>query len=324
MPRRAKPTDVSSTIGSSETHPASAPMSSIPAYHHHRDDHDNYTKSGRRVKAACTNCKKAKARCDQQRPCTRCVERNCTECVDAFPRRVGRRRNHFFNRIVTEMEVKATHPNDATKKIKRTRKGRAKRPRDKKKSRKQLKTPENAPKRLKSSLIKPLQLGLGLGADPFSLDVFKLPELKRQIPSPKIPRVQPESYGSLLSARQYSEMRHSSRPQRPMSPTMKVQNQLPQNSNLQSPTFQTIPMPSITSSMLKTLSPISSDSNSETGSESAPLVDDLDFLSMDMGMDMGMDFMSNAAPFTMDLPVPISSTGVDLLTRSNAEFQPIF
>jgi len=70
--------------------------------------HDSHFHTKRRVKAACTNCKKAKARCDQQRPCSRCVQKNCAECVDAFPRRVGRRRNHYLDKIVTENEVKAS------------------------------------------------------------------------------------------------------------------------------------------------------------------------------------------------------------------------
>jgi len=75
---------------------------------------------GGRVKAACTNCKKAKARCDRGRPCSRCVERGYDECVDAFPRRVGRRRNHFFDRIVTEHEVQAVQARPAKKTPKST------------------------------------------------------------------------------------------------------------------------------------------------------------------------------------------------------------
>eukprot|EP00471_Norrisiella_sphaerica_P005077 CAMPEP_0184487382 /NCGR_PEP_ID=MMETSP0113_2-20130426/9953_1 /TAXON_ID=91329 /ORGANISM="Norrisiella sphaerica, Strain BC52" /LENGTH=373 /DNA_ID=CAMNT_0026869673 /DNA_START=54 /DNA_END=1175 /DNA_ORIENTATION=- len=48
-----------------------------------------------RVKTACTNCKLAKARCDNGRPCSRCIKRGCQEtCVDAVPKRRGRKRNH--------------------------------------------------------------------------------------------------------------------------------------------------------------------------------------------------------------------------------------
>lgn len=92
------------------------------------------------MKAACTNCKKAKARCDHGRPCTRCVERGLTDCVDAFPRRVGRRRNHFFNHIVTESEVRAVQPE---KKPKAKSKPRKKRTRAKTRKPKRTRDQEN-------------------------------------------------------------------------------------------------------------------------------------------------------------------------------------
>mmetsp|Transcript_7530 Transcript_7530/g.11399 ORF Transcript_7530/g.11399 Transcript_7530/m.11399 type:complete len:354 (+) Transcript_7530:104-1165(+) len=63
------------------------------------------SKKSRRVRVACTNCKRSKARCGAQRPCKRCVERGLKECIDAFPRRVGRRRNHFFDQVVSEKQV---------------------------------------------------------------------------------------------------------------------------------------------------------------------------------------------------------------------------
>mmetsp|Transcript_12381 Transcript_12381/g.18479 ORF Transcript_12381/g.18479 Transcript_12381/m.18479 type:complete len:492 (-) Transcript_12381:149-1624(-) len=48
-----------------------------------------------RVKTACTNCKAAKARCDTNRPCGRCVKREFPhKCVDAVPKRRGRKRSH--------------------------------------------------------------------------------------------------------------------------------------------------------------------------------------------------------------------------------------
>mmetsp|Transcript_4057 Transcript_4057/g.5824 ORF Transcript_4057/g.5824 Transcript_4057/m.5824 type:complete len:319 (-) Transcript_4057:402-1358(-) len=151
-------------------------------HHHTGDDHDI---SKRRVKAACTNCKKAKARCDQQRPCSRCVERGCTECVDAFPRRVGRRRNHFFTKIVTETEVK--HSGEfvqPTKTKKRRRRTKAKRTRQAEKS-----TPPLKSKKLKiAKNVKPLnletsndsnlpQLPLLRQCNDFSLNMFTLPQL---------------------------------------------------------------------------------------------------------------------------------------------------
>jgi len=92
--------------------------------------HYHVNKAGRRVKAACTNCKKAKAKCDAQRPCSRCVERGLCECIDAFPRRVGRRRNHFFNKIVTESEVKAVQGERPKPKKPRSRKSRKRSKRD--------------------------------------------------------------------------------------------------------------------------------------------------------------------------------------------------
>jgi len=50
--------------------------------------------SRNRVKTACTNCKLAKARCDNGRPCSRCVKRGCQDtCIDAIPKRRGRKRN---------------------------------------------------------------------------------------------------------------------------------------------------------------------------------------------------------------------------------------
>mmetsp|Transcript_46649 Transcript_46649/g.75029 ORF Transcript_46649/g.75029 Transcript_46649/m.75029 type:complete len:323 (+) Transcript_46649:259-1227(+) len=120
--------------------------------------HDNHLHgTKRRVKAACTNCKKAKARCDQQRPCSRCVQKNCAECVDAFPRRVGRRRNHYLNKIVTENEVKASGAliKSQPKKRKRRRSGKAKKSNDAKESQ----TPPLRAKKFKSSTnLTPLKL----------------------------------------------------------------------------------------------------------------------------------------------------------------------
>mmetsp|Transcript_9114 Transcript_9114/g.13669 ORF Transcript_9114/g.13669 Transcript_9114/m.13669 type:complete len:330 (-) Transcript_9114:82-1071(-) len=59
-----------------------------------------------RVKTACTNCKMAKARCDNGRPCSRCVKRGCERtCVDAVPKRRGRKRSpEFTNKTVTKTE----------------------------------------------------------------------------------------------------------------------------------------------------------------------------------------------------------------------------
>ena len=81
----------------------------------------------RRVKAACTNCKKAKARCDHGRPCSRCVERGLDNCVDAYPKRVGRRRQHFFDAIVTAEDVeRLSEARSKENKSRRRRRGRAK------------------------------------------------------------------------------------------------------------------------------------------------------------------------------------------------------
>uniref|UniRef100_A0A7S4DWA6 Zn(2)-C6 fungal-type domain-containing protein n=1 Tax=Lotharella globosa TaxID=91324 RepID=A0A7S4DWA6_9EUKA len=58
-----------------------------------------------RVKTACTNCKLAKARCDNGRPCGRCVRRGCERtCVDAVPKRRGRKRNHENSKIIVKPE----------------------------------------------------------------------------------------------------------------------------------------------------------------------------------------------------------------------------
>uniref|UniRef100_A0A7S2TGB2 Zn(2)-C6 fungal-type domain-containing protein n=1 Tax=Lotharella oceanica TaxID=641309 RepID=A0A7S2TGB2_9EUKA len=139
--------------------------------------HRQLTKSGRRVKAACTNCKKAKAKCDRGRPCTRCVERGLPHCVDAFPRRVGRRRNHFFNNILTEVEVKAIQSHlPKKKKAKRSRKRAAKRTvRDEER-----KTPPLAANKRFKAQVPVLKLEEpNSGADgsnsSFSMDIFKVP-----------------------------------------------------------------------------------------------------------------------------------------------------
>uniref|UniRef100_A0A7S2TQB9 Zn(2)-C6 fungal-type domain-containing protein n=1 Tax=Lotharella oceanica TaxID=641309 RepID=A0A7S2TQB9_9EUKA len=58
-----------------------------------------------RVKTACTNCKLAKARCDNGRPCGRCVRRGCeSTCVDAVPKRRGRKRNHDISKSIAKPE----------------------------------------------------------------------------------------------------------------------------------------------------------------------------------------------------------------------------
>jgi hypothetical protein len=58
-----------------------------------RPAHHTNEGSRSRVKTACTNCKLAKARCDNGRPCSRCVKRGCqSTCVDAVPKRRGRKR----------------------------------------------------------------------------------------------------------------------------------------------------------------------------------------------------------------------------------------
>ena len=55
------------------------------------DDREAATASGRVVRA-CSNCKKAKARCDQQRPCIRCVRTGKQDmCVDSVHAKRGRK-----------------------------------------------------------------------------------------------------------------------------------------------------------------------------------------------------------------------------------------
>mmetsp|Transcript_12461 Transcript_12461/g.14770 ORF Transcript_12461/g.14770 Transcript_12461/m.14770 type:complete len:369 (-) Transcript_12461:333-1439(-) len=79
--------------------------------------------SRNRVKTACTNCKLAKARCDNGRPCSRCVKRGCQDtCIDAIPKRRGRKRNQDGNKLAvcTEEDDETvvhphTNPNDDNK-----------------------------------------------------------------------------------------------------------------------------------------------------------------------------------------------------------------
>eukprot|EP00954_Amorphochlora_amoebiformis_P002156 168902-Amorphochlora_amoeboformis.AAC.2 len=58
-----------------------------------------------RTRTACTNCKKAKTRCSDERPCARCVKRGATNCVDAVPRRLGRKRIHHFLGAISQAEL---------------------------------------------------------------------------------------------------------------------------------------------------------------------------------------------------------------------------
>ncbi|KAJ7490168.1 hypothetical protein B0H11DRAFT_1719298 [Mycena galericulata] len=49
-----------------------------------------------RVRNACTNCRKACKKCDEHRPCLRCVKYNIThECVDGVQRRTGQKRGPY-------------------------------------------------------------------------------------------------------------------------------------------------------------------------------------------------------------------------------------
>ena len=51
-----------------------------------------------RVPMACTRCKTAHTRCDTKRPCGRCVRRGVADsCVDAIPKRRGRKRSEDSN-----------------------------------------------------------------------------------------------------------------------------------------------------------------------------------------------------------------------------------
>lgn len=64
-----------------------------------------------RVKTACTNCKLAKARCDNGRPCSRCVKRGCERtCVDAVPKRRGRKRNQEGVKATLTKEANSAKP----------------------------------------------------------------------------------------------------------------------------------------------------------------------------------------------------------------------
>mmetsp|Transcript_2914 Transcript_2914/g.6818 ORF Transcript_2914/g.6818 Transcript_2914/m.6818 type:complete len:331 (+) Transcript_2914:103-1095(+) len=142
-----------------------------------------------RVKAACTNCKKAKARCDHGRPCSRCVERGLTECVSAFPRRVGRRRNHFFDHIVTEEEVikSGEAVTSKTKRRKRTR--RAKPSSRTKRLRTEKKTPEIVPSGKRRQSPSPLNLSFGKkAATLFELPTFQPKSEEHVLGSPKSPK----------------------------------------------------------------------------------------------------------------------------------------
>lgn len=47
----------------------------------------------KRLRNACVRCKKDKVKCHSQRPCARC-NRLGIECIDAIPKRIGRRRIH--------------------------------------------------------------------------------------------------------------------------------------------------------------------------------------------------------------------------------------
>lgn len=60
-----------------------------------------------RTRTACVQCKRAKTRCDAKRPCGRCVRRGVPahECVDAVPRRLGRKRIHHFTGAVSKAEL---------------------------------------------------------------------------------------------------------------------------------------------------------------------------------------------------------------------------
>eukprot|EP00465_Bigelowiella_longifila_P015515 CAMPEP_0185253014 /NCGR_PEP_ID=MMETSP1359-20130426/1929_1 /TAXON_ID=552665 /ORGANISM="Bigelowiella longifila, Strain CCMP242" /LENGTH=319 /DNA_ID=CAMNT_0027835315 /DNA_START=62 /DNA_END=1021 /DNA_ORIENTATION=+ len=154
--------------------------------------HDNHfhESTKRRVKAACTNCKKAKARCDQQRPCSRCVQKNCAECVDAFPRRVGRRRNHYLNTIVTENEVKQSGAliKSKPRRRKRRRSGMTKKSDDtienkKGNDAKERQTPPLRAKKFKlSKKLTPLNLDIAnqdLAVHPANLDIAVHPIMER-------------------------------------------------------------------------------------------------------------------------------------------------
>ncbi len=68
-----------------------------------------------RVKMACTNCKLAKARCDNGRPCSRCVKRGCADsCVDAIPKRRGPRQ-HGSKRGHAALRARSTAARSAGK-----------------------------------------------------------------------------------------------------------------------------------------------------------------------------------------------------------------
>ena len=138
--------------------------------------------SSRRVKAACTNCKKAKARCDHQRPCLRCVERGLSDCVDAFPRRVGRRRYHFLKGVVSQEDVKKMGGE-----IKSTKKPRKRRSRAKKRNRKTAETNVESVKKAKlasgAAAVAPaptLQFDFGV------FDIPSLPQLVSVAEKPKL------------------------------------------------------------------------------------------------------------------------------------------
>eukprot|EP00468_Gymnochlora_sp_CCMP2014_P002999 CAMPEP_0167755192 /NCGR_PEP_ID=MMETSP0110_2-20121227/8687_1 /TAXON_ID=629695 /ORGANISM="Gymnochlora sp., Strain CCMP2014" /LENGTH=265 /DNA_ID=CAMNT_0007641151 /DNA_START=134 /DNA_END=932 /DNA_ORIENTATION=- len=95
------------------------------------------------------------------------------DCIDAFPRRVGRRRNHFFKQIVTEDQVKGHKDSDGlvVQQNSRRRKttGRTRRRKKKRTLDEMSKSPVSTSKKLRPT-VAPLQL-----SDAFSSKVLPLP-----------------------------------------------------------------------------------------------------------------------------------------------------